>query len=314
MDAENDPRLALTLAVANTSNSTTSAGLVVKATGSGVQSIQQSEVALSLAPVSTTATTDVNGNFTLYLLSGFNYSVQIFNSDNNQVGSFQMQIPKMSRKTAATFNPTFQNLSAGIGVYFTGVTVNATSDYKPPSVLPAGITSSSGGASSVIRVYSNAAVLNGAIGNRAATSTTCQNIKNATYPGFSCSTFLALVSYNGDVISDFPTHHGLPSSWEVISHNGTQLAVSWADFLDGPTNSLQSADVFGGSPPVFGFWTFATVGGGYDLTNNCSAGTASGPGVNGAIGEISATADSFISNGSPTMCSNDRMLACVCWQ
>lgn len=177
-----------------------------------------------------------------------------------------------------------------------------------------------------LRIFS-AGTSDGALGDRATTSTTCDSAASAQ--SLAClGSSLALLSYSGDEIKDFPTKWGFSPSLRIIAGAaGVRIASDWADFTDGTWDTCLGTSCAGGSsPPGAGIlssanaaWTGSTGLGA--LADNCADWT-SGLNTDGAyilLGQCFGQADvpsfcdanqTFDDAGSG--CANVLDMLCIC--
>lgn len=156
--------------------------------------------------------------------------------------------------------------------------------------------------SSNIYLYSTGAPINGAFGNRTTADALCVNRKND--PSISSRVFglntKAFVSYSSsDEIRGIPESYNLPTNFPIRSPNNIIIADNWKDFLNGDlTITLMAANVIR-DPAVVRIWTFSTVNGAFNSTNNCSSGlSTAGNGAQWNMSALSYTMDSLACNNA----------------
>jgi hypothetical protein len=90
---------------------------------------------------------------------------------------------------------------------------------------------------SAIRIFNAGAQPNGALGARATTTAICDAA--ASGQSIVCGTgTVALLSYTGDAIKDFPANYGVSSVLPIKAGVGAlTIASNWADFIDGSWNA-----------------------------------------------------------------------------
>ncbi|MCB1326662.1 MAG: hypothetical protein H7A21_14240 [Spirochaetales bacterium] len=175
---------------------------------------------------------------------------------------------------------------------------------------------SGGGASPVFYMYTDSALVTGGQGTRAASTASCQTMQTVSYASFPCTSHLAVMSYSGgDDLASAAVNHSVPTTRALTSSTGTEIAPDWANFLSGPTITLQAAGVANVVPTPF-YWSSSAAGGTYQGTWNCSNNTDGTMGSTGTQGSISTTAASHISFAVNQPCdggSNTGYLMCMCW-
>lgn len=166
-----------------------------------------------------------------------------------------------------------------------------------------------------IRIYTDGNLSTGNLGNRATSTATCQTMQTTAYPGLSCTSHLAFVSYTGDAILDFPSNHTVPGALPILSHNGTMVSPDWSQLMGTLTNTLQAAGVATTTPTPF-FWTSSATGGGFDATFNCTNNTDGTVVALGSQGSITTTASTWLRFAINQPCNgsvNSAYLMCICW-
>ena len=117
---------------------------------------------------------------------------------------------------------------------------------------------------------------------------------------------------DSDEIVDVPTNYSLPTANTIYSANGTLLATSFADMLDG---SIAVSLAAAGMPLLNGWHSFSgtgTANGTLDNAANCNAGTDGTAGVFGRYGADSGAGVLWMSF-TQAACNSSRQLLCVCF-
>jgi hypothetical protein len=166
--------------------------------------------------------------------------------------------------------------------------------------------------------------LPGSLGNRATTSATCAAAAAAA--SLSCGTTVAMLSYTGDAIREFPTSYGLPTDLPIIA-NGQTIADNWADFLDGTWDTCLGSGCTPAGPTGAGFISNTTIwtGSNSDGTTreNCNDWTTDAANVDGGRPEFMSCygqSEGFCSAGSTmsspvavSPCEYYYHFACFCY-
>jgi len=138
----------------------------------------------------------------------------------------------------------------------------------------------------------------------------CQAKYNSGYTHLNCSNVRAFVSFGTiDELINMPGKYGVPSDLPIVSWNGTEIAVNWADLFDATPlqNSMASAGVITAT-----YWTGSFESG---LANETCLGWTSSIAIdNGTEGDSSSNTNTWLNFGS-TDCSlaNNKPVLCICW-
>ncbi len=168
--------------------------------------------------------------------------------------------------------------------------------------------------STIITLYSTGTTTGTAIGGRTGADSICTS--NAP-SGVTCTNFRAYLSVSStDEIQDMPTNYSVPTNRTIQSSNGTTIATSWSDALDGSiSTSLDSAGVFSTSSSTY--WTGSSSTGAVAGTAGTCSNWNTG-GVTGARGQSDQTDGDWIgldeNNGLGNFCGDTSVhLICICW-
>lgn len=170
--------------------------------------------------------------------------------------------------------------------------------------------SQSGDVSGVSKIYVFPFVFQAAGGltDRKTVNQSCVN----SGPPNSCTTVIALVSFDGDAIKDFGTHYGVPMiGVPLVSTEDKPIANDLKTFLNPEfqTVSLLSAGVLSSGEK---WWSFSTADGAYDTTDNCLNGQTSEADKFGSVGLAEATDGKRVAGGTASCTETHRML-CICF-
>ncbi|MFW5861710.1 MAG: hypothetical protein ACOCWZ_05615 [Spirochaetota bacterium] len=137
----------------------------------------------------------------------------------------------------------------------------------------------------------------------------CATLKEEQQPQLNVTHVKAFISISDmDSIKNFPAIHGLPLDWPVKSPDGTLVAYSFSDLMDGTINkTLQDAGV---SPSSW--WSGSLQDGRYDDGVTCSDWTSASPLEKGRIGEVDSLNTEWLYGGKPA-CRSTHELICICW-
>ena len=141
IEAEGNPRLTLTFALADTGAGTAHVGANVSASilSTSSTSIQGTPL-LALKGEKLAATTDNNGNFSIVTFTGRRLRISATASGGADLGSFEINLPKMSRNAATGYKPIVEAPAANLTVTAIATNVNVDEAFTPPSELPTNTT------------------------------------------------------------------------------------------------------------------------------------------------------------------------------
>lgn len=184
---------------------------------------------------------------------------------------------------------------------------------------------------SSVRIFSGWSAPSGALGDRAATDAQCAAA--ATSQGLVCNEVVALLSYSGDTIADFPATRCMPRTAPLIAGAANRtIASSWADFLDGTWQTCLGPGPCGSGPnpipPAAAIltsyevlWTGSSSDG--SLASNCndwSDGTDGSQGASSLIGDCYGVFDHSLGcapgqtlDAGVGFCSEAHRVACLCY-
>lgn len=154
----------------------------------------------------------------------------------------------------------------------------------------------------------------GSLGNRAATSNYCAQAAAAR--SLSCGTTVAMLSYSGDAIREFPANYGLPTDLPIIA-SGRTIANDWADFLDGTWDTCLGSGCTPAGPTGAGFVSNTTIwtGSNSDGTarENCNDWSTAAANVKGGRPELTTCygqSDGILCSAGSTLSSPIAYSAC----
>lgn len=125
-----------------------------------------------------------------------------------------------------------------------------------------------------------------------------------------CNRVRAVISLSSaDSIGNLPANYGIPTNSSINSPNGFVIANDWFTLVSGTSgNNLGGSGVM---TAATAWWSFSTLGGNYDNTNNCIGGTDGTTG-NGAIADSSTSGNTWLASGTNT-CPGSARLLCICY-
>jgi hypothetical protein len=156
-------------------------------------------------------------------------------------------------------------------------------------------------------IGSSTTVGSGVLGNRAATTTSCQNRRTTNFPGLQCSSDLAFLSYSADALIDAPANHGVPDTVPIVSVTESTIDSDWPGLFDGAI--LQSVNAAGVNTVVTSYWTGTAADGSTDL--NCTDWAS--PGGTGNRGFRTNTDGAWLNNSQVACNSGPQIFLCICW-
>ncbi|MCA9520396.1 MAG: hypothetical protein KC609_05470 [Myxococcales bacterium] len=164
--------------------------------------------------------------------------------------------------------------------------------------------------SSVTKIYVFPFVFQagGALGDRKSANKSCMD----SGPPESCTTVIALVSFEGDAIKDFGASYGVPMvGVPLVSVDEKTIASDLKTFLNPEfkTSSMLTAGVLSAGEK---WWSFSTSDGSYDSTNNCLNGQTSDADKFGSVGLATATDGKRVA-GDTASCTETNRLLCICF-
>lgn len=137
----------------------------------------------------------------------------------------------------------------------------------------------------------------------------CATLKEEQQPQLNVTHVKAFISISDtDSIKNFPAIHGLPLDWPVKSPDGTLVAYSFSDLMDGTINkTLGDADVSSSF-----WWSGSTADGGYDNIASCGSWTIGDNSDQGRSGAHNRINYEWLSSDTRN-CNNSLHLICICW-
>ena len=137
----------------------------------------------------------------------------------------------------------------------------------------------------------------------------CAELKEEKFPELQANHVVAFISISdADAIKNFPALHGVPMDWTVRSPDGTLVAYSWDDLIDGSINvELQNAGVSSSF-----WWSGSNADGTYDITASCDSWTIGDNSRQGRSGAHNRINSEWLSE-STRNCNNSLHLICICW-
>ena len=131
------------------------------------------------------------------------------------------------------------------------------------------------------------------------------------FPDNSCNQVRAVISVDAsDAIANIPGSYVIPVSRSINGPNNFVIANDWGTLVAGTSgNNLTNGNVMNASTA---WWSFSTLGGNFDNTNNCGGGTDNSTG-NGATGNSSTAGNTWLSDGTLTCTASAVKLLCVCY-
>ncbi len=147
----------------------------------------------------------------------------------------------------------------------------------------------------------------GNMGGRSGADTQCETAKTNNHSSFTCTNVHAMLSFSAtDEIRDLNSTYSLPPANKFVSPNGTQVASSFADFLD---NSISTSFASAGILPISTVYVTLSTNTGGLATNNCSGGTS-----NSGLSSQGITNFTFgYLGGTNSNCVNSAQILCLCW-
>ncbi len=131
-----------------------------------------------------------------------------------------------------------------------------------------------------------------------------------TFPDNSCTQVRAVISFDAaDSIANMPGNYSIPVNRSINGPNNFVIASDWGTLIAGTSgNNLAAGNVMA---PSTQWWSFSTLGGNFDNTNNCAGGNDGTTG-NGVIGNSSTAGNTWVSGG-PVSCPGPAKLLCICY-
>ena len=162
------------------------------------------------------------------------------------------------------------------------------------------------GSTGFLYVFATAGTYTGALGNREEANSLCSSELTGQNSAAACDRTVALVSVSeSDSIANLPALSDLPRELPLKSINGTILAHSWAELMDGTLqSSLLDADIDAGT-----WWSGADHQG--NTRDNCDGWTSRSGNASGRYGGGTATDQDWINKGS-SPCDRERHVLCLC--
>jgi len=164
------------------------------------------------------------------------------------------------------------------------------------------------GAPKTVYLYESAAPTNGnVLGDRNATTLTCQNSHTSIGGSASCTHHLAILGYAADNgIQDIKANYGIPVEGDVKALDGTVIAASFQNMID--TLPPLMAGTFGIPDSVV--WSGFNAGGTHTTGGTCGDWTATGMGT--YIAFINSMNQAW-ANGAYNCTFFSKRILCACW-
>ena len=178
-------------------------------------------------------------------------------------------------------------------------------------------TATSGGAkTSALFLFATTNSFNGNIRSGMATARLAADVQcsttraTLTFPDNACTQVRAMISLDAaDSMANMPGNYGIPVNISVNGPNNFVIASDWGTLIAGTSgNSLVSGNAM---PTSTNWWSFSTLGGNYDGTNNCAGGNDGTTGM-GSGGNSNTSGNTWLSSG-PISCPGPARLLCVCY-
>lgn len=163
-----------------------------------------------------------------------------------------------------------------------------------------------------IYLFSTAFYYRGNLEGRNGADQKCIDAYNSTYSSLGATNIHAFLSVNSDdEIRDFPVRYSIPTDSYIRSVNGTLIATSWADLLDGGiVSSMLSSGVV--SSFVHYYWTGSNPDGSL-AANHCLNWTSVSDGDHGIDGNPDSNGSQWLNYAGNACYSQTRKLIGICW-